>query len=187
MITPQQSRSSPFTRAPLSRTTKPTFAGLGQFGPGIQPPYGVPAPPPPPRLIPEPESANDIGDAYEAAQHILKTINFGEGLLNLKSPEHDSKEDTEQGDKEWEDGIRAQLQAQLALLAAQLQEYAQERDAEEAALQAAAQRRPPLPPPVSQPPRQVQPARLVAVPPVAAMDVDDDEDEDDDMDEVVIP
>ncbi|KAF9000802.1 hypothetical protein BDZ89DRAFT_1050793 [Hymenopellis radicata] len=187
-VTAQSTRSSPFTRAPLNRTTKPPFAGLGQFGPSIPPPYGVPAPqPPPPRLIPEPESTNDIGDAYEAAQHILKTINFGEGLLNLKSPEPDSREDAEQGDKEWEDGIRAQLQAQLALLAAQLQEYAQERDAEEAALQAAAQLPPPPPP---QPPRQqVQPARLVAVPPVAAMEVDDDEDddEDDDMDEVIIP
>ncbi|KAF9019217.1 hypothetical protein BDZ89DRAFT_1073247, partial [Hymenopellis radicata] len=110
-VTAQSTRSSPFTRAPLNRTTKPPFAGLGQFGPSI------------PHLT---------------VQHILKTINFGEGLLNLKSPEPDSREDAEQGDKEWEDGI-------------------------------------------------LQPARLVAVPPVAAMEVDEDEDEDDDMDEVIIP
>lgn len=79
-------RSSPFTRAPLqpkSTTTQPLFSG--QAG------YGYTYPPPPPQAQPgypqgqnPPQQANgqeeDTGvgsDAWEAAQSILKAINFG--------------------------------------------------------------------------------------------------------------
>ena len=62
-------------------------------------------------------------DAYEAAQHILKSINFGE-LLQMDG----NKEEEEEEEKE--QGVRAELQGQLALLAAQLAAYAKE-DAQE--------------------------------------------------------
>ncbi|KAE9406426.1 hypothetical protein BT96DRAFT_1014926 [Gymnopus androsaceus JB14] len=64
---------------------------------------------------------NELGDAYEAAQHILKALNFsgpsGAGLDATMTVE----------------GVRGQLQAQLALLAAQLSEIATLPDSEPAA------------------------------------------------------
>ncbi|KAK0504077.1 hypothetical protein EDD18DRAFT_485832 [Armillaria luteobubalina] len=177
-----QPRSSPFTHAPLIKS--------GTKGVAVQHrmPYatGYPAPFTPP--VPNggaaavDASAGDIVDAYAAAQHILKTINFGEGLLSLSKKSQDittpvplaaapadqaiTTNDEDDDDREWEAGIRAQLQAQLALLAAQLVEYAQESNQGNNGMDTG-QHLPPL---------------------SDAMPVDDDEDDDDeDMDEVIIP
>ncbi|KAK0464429.1 uncharacterized protein EV420DRAFT_1725081 [Desarmillaria tabescens] len=180
-----QPRSSPFTHAPLIKNgTK--GAAIPQRTPY---PAGYPAPFTPPvangvaAASTVDASAGDIGDAYAAAQHILKTINFGEGLLTLSKKSQDTTtpvtsaaapadqamtiNDEDDDDREWEAGIRAQLQAQLALLAAQLAEYTQESHQGDSGVDTGQH----LPPPSD-----------------TAMPVDDDEDDDDeDMDEVIIP
>ncbi|PBK74925.1 hypothetical protein ARMSODRAFT_1013900 [Armillaria solidipes] len=177
-----QPRSSPFTHAPLIKN--------GAKGAAVQQrmpyPTGYPAPFTPPvanGAAAVDASAGDISDAYAAAQHILKTINFGEGLLSLSkksqvittpitsaaapADQAITTNDEDDDDREWEAGIRAQLQAQLALLAAQLAEYAQESNQGNNAVDTG-QHLPPLSD--------------------IAMPVDDDEDDDDeDMDEVIIP
>ena len=135
---------------------------------------------------PNPDNTQD-GDAYQAAQHILKTINFREGLLSLTSSEQEQKTAEQVAEKEWEDGVRAQLQAQLALLAAQLDEYAQEHEAGmQAALASSAAAAAEFPPvALACPIPQAASATPTIDMPMA--EEDEDEDEDDDMDEVIIP
>lgn len=76
------------------------------------------------------DPTGDLSDAYEAAQHILRTLNFSGELL--KMPEEGTSEAGLSGtglDADMTvESVRAQLQAQLALLAAQLSEIASEPD-----------------------------------------------------------
>ncbi|KAJ3839467.1 hypothetical protein F5878DRAFT_616338 [Lentinula raphanica] len=87
---------------------------------------------------PEEDAAGDIGDAFEAAQHILKALNFSGDLLKSTEKQNSdaslapsvSSTDTPTV-KVADDSVassasdgRAQLQAQLILLAAQLSEIA---------------------------------------------------------------
>lgn len=85
----------------------------------------------PSATVPQPnDSTGDLSDAYEAAQHILKALNFSGELL--KMPEERTLEAGPSGNGLDADmtveSVRAQLQAQLALLAAQLSEIASEPD-----------------------------------------------------------
>ncbi|KAF5391443.1 hypothetical protein D9757_002075 [Collybiopsis confluens] len=81
---------------------------------------------------------DDLGDAYEAAQHILKALNFGDGLYKISQDPEDSPNSglissevtntPSQGAFTSNDisveSIRAELQVQLVLLAAQLSDIA---------------------------------------------------------------
>ncbi|KAK0201797.1 hypothetical protein DFS33DRAFT_1022694 [Desarmillaria ectypa] len=178
-----QPRSSPFTHAPLIKngTKGATVPQRTPYLAGYPPPFTPPVANGAAAASPVDVSAGDIGDAYAAAQHILKTINFGEGLLSLSKKSQDTTtsvisaaaptdqaittNDEDDDDREWEAGIRAQLQAQLALLAAQLAEYTQESHQGNSVVDTGQH----LPPPSD-----------------TAIPVDDDDD-DEDMDEVIIP
>ncbi|KIY72006.1 hypothetical protein CYLTODRAFT_486784 [Cylindrobasidium torrendii FP15055 ss-10] len=118
----QGSLPSPFTKAPLTRAPKPAFAGMGSF----QHTFGVTSPTP---AAPEADDA----EAYEAAQHILRTITSGDGFFTLGA---EPEPPANSNDQQWEEGVRAQLQSQLSILAGQLQEYAQEHEREQLALRA---------------------------------------------------
>ncbi|KAG7440846.1 uncharacterized protein BT62DRAFT_563947 [Guyanagaster necrorhizus] len=178
-----QPRSSPFTHAPLIKngTKGATASQRTPYSAGYSAPFT-------PSVVNRAAvastvdtSTGDIGDAYAAAQHILKTINFGESLLGLSKKFQDTAapvtsvaapageaitmNDEDDDDMEWEAGIRAHLQAQLALLAAQLAEYAQESHHGNSGVDTG---------------QQLPPSSDTAMPV-------DDEDDDEDMDEVIIP
>lgn len=130
------SSHSPFTHAPLIRSSQP------------HPHYPYGYPPPPPSYPPAP-TEEDIGegsDAWEAAQNILKAINF-RGMVQLPTedektplvskgdstpPPLDGAANSLMSDSQMPtsstatDIARAELQAQLALLAAQLADIAEE-------------------------------------------------------------
>ncbi|KAG7088314.1 hypothetical protein E1B28_012324 [Marasmius oreades] len=80
------------------------------------------------------EGTGDVGDVFEAAQHILKAINFG-GLLEVNDETEttsvantdvavDTSSSLQGGDRD--ENVRGELQAQLALLVVQLGEILQE-------------------------------------------------------------
>ncbi|KIK59682.1 hypothetical protein GYMLUDRAFT_44120 [Collybiopsis luxurians FD-317 M1] len=100
---------------------------------------------------------DDIGDAYEAAQHILKALNFGDGdgLYKIsQDPEDDRNSGIAKSNSETTDNpppsstipdasttgnisvenIRAELQVQLVLLAAQLSEIANSTESDSVAM-----------------------------------------------------
>lgn len=151
----------------------------------------------------------DVSDAYEAAQTILKAINFGnllqlppeetnDGVAPDQPPSSPLKENnvpampTSSADVPVEQPHpRAELQAQLALLVAQLTELAQA-DGECPMQEVQGEQDPP--PPVVQPrPQPPHPAPLPGVlpppsippPPVLAVPEEDEDSDDDDMEEVV--
>ncbi|KAL0581148.1 hypothetical protein V5O48_000838 [Marasmius crinis-equi] len=142
-----QSRPPPFTNAPLIRgTPAPPFtapSGQPMLGYNFHPPTahktitngnaGTAS-----NSAAAEENSGDIGDAFEAAQHILKAINFT-GLLSMDDEEaKDSEPPTNAGGNAdasgsgsgFDESVRAELQAQLALLAVQLGEILQEPEPE---------------------------------------------------------
>ncbi|KAJ8080460.1 hypothetical protein PM082_017293 [Marasmius tenuissimus] len=159
-------RPPPFTNTPLIRGgsvpgqfTAPNGQPLTMFGYG-----GFHPPPTAQKTVSTHNNINgagqgsggtgtgDSGDAFEAAQHILKALNFG-ALLTMDGEDANAGEgesdrnagagtsditdndlpipvDTGTGDS-FDENIRAELQAQLALLAVQLGEILQEPDLDE--------------------------------------------------------
>ncbi|KAJ3717605.1 hypothetical protein DFJ43DRAFT_1098960 [Lentinula guzmanii] len=131
---PPHTRHPSFPNSQLNHANKmPAF---------LQPSYMLSYPPTAGQQshLPEDDPAGDIGDAFEAAQHILKALNFsGDLLKSSHGPKEDSTpappisllelatENVADTSVEVEmnaDGVRAELQAQLLLLAAQLSEIA---------------------------------------------------------------
>ncbi|KAJ3785208.1 hypothetical protein GGU10DRAFT_387642 [Lentinula aff. detonsa] len=130
---PPHTRHPSFPNSQLNHANKmPAF---------LQPSYMLSYPPTTGQQshLPEDDPAGDIGDAFEAAQHILKALNFsGDLLKSSQGPKVDSTpappisfelatENVADTSVEVEmnaDGVRAELQAQLLLLAAQLSEIA---------------------------------------------------------------
>ncbi|KAJ4495073.1 hypothetical protein C8J55DRAFT_498303, partial [Lentinula edodes] len=122
---PHQTLHHPFTGALHPTNKMPTFS---------QSSYMFSTPPPPNIIQTHPsqdDPAIDLGDAFEAAQHILKALNFSVDLS--KAPQEAEAGSTYfppvpisqsiTGSSEMNsDGVRAELQVQLVLLAAQLSE-----------------------------------------------------------------
>ncbi|KAJ3855616.1 hypothetical protein EV368DRAFT_79498 [Lentinula lateritia] len=135
---PHQTLHHPFSGALHSTNKMPTFS---------QSSY-VFSTPPPPTIIQthssQDDPAIDLGDAFEAAQHILKALNFGVDLSKVPQeadagstfspPVTNSQSITGAVTVDVanpsitggmnSDGVRAELQVQLVLLAAQLSEIA---------------------------------------------------------------
>jgi hypothetical protein len=111
--------SSPFTRAPLSRTHDDVRHSY--------PPYLYPVSSAPDATKLHRSSDTDVpteSDAWRAAQALLTAINFDD--LVKASPNSDTTASEEMGDRQAsESEDRAKLQAHLALLAAQLNEIAE--------------------------------------------------------------
>ncbi|KAH7877637.1 hypothetical protein F5879DRAFT_998623 [Lentinula edodes] len=135
---PHQTLQHPFTGALHSTNKMPTFS---------QSSYMFSTPPPPSIIQTHPsqdDPAIDLGDAFEAAQHILKALNFGVDLSKVPQeaeagstfspPVPNSQSITGAVTVDVanpsitggmnSDGVRAELQVQLVLLAAQLSEMA---------------------------------------------------------------
>ncbi|EDR10875.1 uncharacterized protein LACBIDRAFT_315821 [Laccaria bicolor S238N-H82] len=200
---------SPFTHAPLVHHHSTTAQAQQPYQNSYGYPYSHYGYPPQPQATPAPQpekppapppTTGDVSDAYEAAQNILKAINFG-NLLQLppeetndgatpdQPPSSPPKENnvsampTSPADVPVEQPHpRAELQAHLALLVAQLAELAQA-DGEWLMQEVdppppVVQPPPPAPPPVVLPPPPALPPPVLAVP-------EEDEDSDDgDMEEV---
>ena len=226
---PAPTPGPPFTHAPLVHHHQPAAASTQPqqpipYGYPYQPYPGYPSQPPPQATLPEseksqiaaPASGNQaqidghVDDPYEAAQNILKAINFG-SLLQLP-PEEDGKvADANQSSptdahlplsipstsgiqntKYSDANPRAELQAHLALLAAQLAELAQTDDENLVSAPLVAPTELPLAQlqPVvaiqNSSPAPVQPTPFMAsLAPPATEQEDDDDDDDDDMEEVI--
>ncbi|KAF9065270.1 hypothetical protein BDP27DRAFT_65893, partial [Rhodocollybia butyracea] len=89
----------------------------------------------------DPHPEEDLGDAYEAAQHILRALNFGGEMLKMPVDHEDEAVSTSQAARTSShvdtnpssadvESVRAELQVQLVVLAAQLSEIGGASDAQ---------------------------------------------------------
>ena len=222
---PAPTPGPPFTHAPLVHHHQPAAASTQAptqphqptpYGYPYQPYPGYPSQPQPQATQPESEKSQvaapasgtqaqidgHVDDPYEAAQNILKAINFG-SLLQLP-PEEDANQssptDTHpllsvpstldiQSTEYPGANPRAELQAHLALLAAQLAELAHADDEESVSAPLVASTEPQLQPVVAT--QNPSPAPMQSTPimaslgPSAAEQEEEEDDDDNDMEEVI--